>query len=72
MKRLKYFAILIILSFSILASCDLPGLGGGNNQKNIKISALATSESQIMAYMLKEQIEHDSNGEVQLQSNITQ
>lgn len=53
MKRLKYFAILIILSFSILASCDLPGLGGGNNQKNIKISALATSESQIMAYMLK-------------------
>ena len=63
MKRLKYFEILIILSFSILASCDLPGLGGGNNQKNIKISALATSESQIMAYMLKEQIEHDSNGE---------
>lgn len=52
----------MIASSLLLASCDLPGLGGGQSKNSVKISALATSESQIMAYMLKDLIEHDTNG----------
>ncbi|UQW82554.1 osmoprotectant ABC transporter substrate-binding protein [Staphylococcus edaphicus] len=64
MKYLKHLVILILVSSIFLASCDLPGLGGGQSKNSVKISALATSESQIMAYMLKELIEHDTNGKV--------
>lgn len=63
MKHLKRFLFFILTSTFLLASCDLPGLGGGQSKNTVKISALATSESQIMAYMLKELIEHDTNGE---------
>ncbi|MGW7997562.1 osmoprotectant ABC transporter substrate-binding protein [Staphylococcus xylosus] len=63
MKHLKRFLFFILASTFLLASCDLPGLGGGQSKNTVKISALATSESQIMAYMLKELIEHDTNGE---------
>ncbi|MCU5746839.1 osmoprotectant ABC transporter substrate-binding protein [Staphylococcus sp. SQ8-PEA] len=53
--------LFILLSVLILSTaCDLPGLSGSPKaKKNIKVSALATSESQIMAYMIKDLIEHD-------------
>ena len=53
MKFLKRFVILVLFSTIFLASCELPGLGGGQSKSTVRISALATSESQIMAYMLK-------------------
>ena len=62
MKFFKRIIYLLIASSLLLASCDLPGLGGGQSKNSVKISALATSESQIMAYMLKDLIEHDTNG----------
>ncbi|MCY1563725.1 osmoprotectant ABC transporter substrate-binding protein [Staphylococcus pettenkoferi] len=62
MSRLRYGMIIILICVMTLAGCDLPGLGGSTQgKKNIKVSALATSESQIMAYMIKDLIEHDSN-----------
>lgn len=64
MTYLRSFLFFIIASTLILSSCDLPGLGGGQSKNTVKISALATSESQIMAYMLKELIEHDTKGEI--------
>ena len=64
MKHLRRFLFFILASTFLLASCDLPGLGGGQSKNTVKISALATSESQIMAYMLKELIEHDTKGEI--------
>lgn len=64
MKYLRSFLFFILASTLILSSCDLPGLGGGQSKNTVKISALATSESQIMAYMLKELIEHDTKGEI--------
>lgn len=62
MKFLKCFTLFLIFCTIFLAGCDLPGLNGGQSKKDIKITALATSESQIMAYMLKDKIEHDSHG----------
>lgn len=62
MKFMKCFTLFLIFCTMFLASCDLPGLSGGQSKKDIKITALATSESQIMAYMLKDKIEHDSKG----------
>lgn len=62
MKFFKRIIYLLIASSLLLASCDLPGLGGGQSKNSVKISALATSESQIMAYMLKDLIEHDTKG----------
>lgn len=62
MKVFKCFTLFLIFCSIFLAGCDLPGLNGGQSKKDIKITALATSESQIMAYMLKDKIEHDSNG----------
>jgi len=64
MKFIKQILFLILASTILLASCDLPGLGSGQSKDTVKISALATSESQTMAYMLKELIEHDSKGKV--------
>ena len=64
MRFLKRNLFLLIISTVLLAGCALPGLGGGQSQKSVKISALATSESQIMAYMLKELIEHDTKGKI--------
>ncbi|WP_436859744.1 osmoprotectant ABC transporter substrate-binding protein [Staphylococcus caeli] len=64
MKIMKRMLFLILASTILLASCDLPGLGSGQSKDTVKISALATSESQTMAYMLKELIEHDTNGKV--------
>ncbi|WP_251942751.1 osmoprotectant ABC transporter substrate-binding protein [Staphylococcus sp. Marseille-Q5304] len=65
MRKYKYLTLVIILCTLVLASCDLPGLGGGNAKKQVKISALATSESQIMAYLIKEQIEHDTHHKIE-------
>ncbi|HLR19921.1 MAG TPA: osmoprotectant ABC transporter substrate-binding protein [Staphylococcus sp.] len=64
MKFSKYILILIITSTIVLSSCDLPGLGASQSKDSVKISALATSESQIMAYMIKDLIEHDTEGEI--------
>ena len=64
MNFTKYILILSIACTVFLSSCALPGLGGSQTNKTVKISALATSESQIMAYMLKELIEHDTKGKI--------
>lgn len=57
MKFFKCFTLFLIFCAIFLTGCDLPGLNGGQSKKDIKITALATSESQIMAYMLKDKIE---------------
>ncbi|AYU54328.1 osmoprotectant ABC transporter substrate-binding protein [Staphylococcus debuckii] len=63
MHRFRNILIVILFSTVMLSGCDLPGLGGGSG-KNVKITALATSESQIMAHMIRLQIEHDTHGKV--------
>ncbi|WP_432724591.1 osmoprotectant ABC transporter substrate-binding protein [Staphylococcus equorum] len=64
MKFSKHLFFLIIASTILLSGCGLPGLGGSQSKDEIKVSALATSESQIMAYMIINLIEHDTKGEI--------
>ncbi|WP_425424894.1 osmoprotectant ABC transporter substrate-binding protein [Staphylococcus schleiferi] len=52
-----------MLSLIILSGCSLPGLGG-TSKDSVKITALSTSESQIMAHMVRLKIEHDTKGKI--------
>lgn len=62
MKQFKRLFIVMLASMMVLSACSLPGLGGGV-QDPMRITALDTSESQIMAHMMRLMIEHDSDGE---------
>src|SRR5699024_6920591 len=64
MKKLKQYCIVLVLCLTVLSGCSLPGLGSNSSEQDIKITALATSESQIMSHMLRLLIEHDTNGEI--------
>jgi osmoprotectant transport system substrate-binding protein len=48
----------------VLTGCSLPGLGGKSTDDDVKITAVATSESQIMSHMLRLLIEHDTHGKI--------
>lgn len=64
MKKLKQYCIVLVLCLTVLSGCSLLGLGSNSSEQDIKITALATSESQIMSHMLRLLIEHDTNGEI--------
>ena len=64
MKKLKQYAIVLVLCLTVLSGCSLPGLGGNSSEQDVKITALATSESQIMSHMLRLLIEHDTNSKI--------
>ncbi|ATH59313.1 MULTISPECIES: osmoprotectant ABC transporter substrate-binding protein [Staphylococcus] len=64
MKKLKQYCIVLVLCLTVLSGCSLPGLGGNSSEDDVKITALATSESQIMSHMLRLLIEHDTNGKI--------
>ena len=63
MKYFKNLFIVALMSLTVLSGCSLPGLGGGANDP-VRITSLNTSESQIMAHMLRLLIEHDTDGEI--------
>ena len=62
-KGFKRFIVMIALSLIVLSGCSLPGLGS-RSDGDVRITALATSESQIMSHMLRLLIEHDTNGKI--------
>ncbi|CAL28838.1 osmoprotectant ABC transporter substrate-binding protein [Staphylococcus carnosus] len=64
MKTMKYYLILMVTCLVILSGCSLPGLGDSRSDDDVKITALATSESQIMSHMVRLIIEHDSHGKI--------
>lgn len=61
MKRLSKLLLVVVASLTILSGCTLPGLSG-SDKDSIKITALATSESQIMSHMVRLMIEHETDG----------
>ena len=63
MKQFKKMFIVMLTSLLVLSGCSLPGLGGGSDDP-IRITSLDTSESQIMAHLVRLMIEHDSDGEL--------
>lgn len=63
MKQFKKLFIVMFTSLMVLSGCSLPGLGGGTDDP-VRISAHDTSESQIIAHMVRLMIEHDTDGEI--------
>lgn len=64
MKQLQKLFIVMFTALLVLSGCSLPGLGGGSDDP-VRITSLNTSESQIMAHMVRLMIEHDTEGEIQ-------
>ncbi|HDF8248182.1 TPA: osmoprotectant ABC transporter substrate-binding protein [Staphylococcus aureus] len=64
MKKIKYILVEFVLSLTVLSGCSLPGLGSKSTKNDVKITALSTSESQIISHMLRLLIEHDTHGKI--------
>lgn len=62
-------AILMLVSLVILAGCSLPGLAS-TTKDTIKIGALGTSESQILAEMLSIMIERETDADTELVTHL--
>ncbi|WP_071130743.1 osmoprotectant ABC transporter substrate-binding protein [Enterococcus timonensis] len=54
----------------LLGSCSLPGLASNHDKNNISIIGGITTESQIMAAMISQLLEHDGNFETTLVNNL--
>lgn len=65
MKHVKSKLFILVICLVLLSGCGLPGLGDSKSNDDVKITAVATSESQIMAHMVRLQIEHDTKGKIQ-------
>lgn len=63
MKKLKKSIVVMLTSILVLSGCSLPGLGGGSDNP-VRITSLATSESQTMAHIMRLMIEHDTDGKI--------
>ncbi|NEF05144.1 osmoprotectant ABC transporter substrate-binding protein [Staphylococcus aureus] len=64
MKKIKYILVVFVLSLTVLSGCSLPGLSSKSTKNDVKITALSTSESQIISHMLRLLIEHDTHGKI--------
>lgn len=64
MKYMKRKLLILVACLVLLSGCSLPGLGGGNSNSDVKITALATSESQIISHIVRLLIEHDTKGKI--------
>lgn len=67
-KQIRYFLLTMAL-FMIVSGCSLPGLGGPA-EHTIKIGTLDTSESQTVGYIVKNMIEHYTDLQVSMVSNL--
>lgn len=61
--------IILLMLFLILSGCSLPGLTG-SAANTIKIGALGTSESHILAEMLAIMIERETNADTELVTHL--
>lgn len=70
MKKIKKL-LLIFLSLPIfLTSCSLPGLGG-NTKTNVVVATGSNTERQILGEIVKQMIEHHSDIDVSLITNLS-
>ncbi|WP_239253931.1 osmoprotectant ABC transporter substrate-binding protein [Listeria ilorinensis] len=68
-KRVTCLLAASLVLLTALAGCSLPGLGGGSDD-TIRVGSMSTTESQIMANIVKEMIEHDTDLKVELVNNL--
>lgn len=64
MKHYQKYIVVLVLCLTVLSGCNLPGLKNATAPDEVQITALATSESQIMSHMLRLLIEHDTHGKI--------
>ena len=69
MKKIKNIVALGLVAL-VLSSCALPGLGGGLNKEAIKVTGGVTTETQILAGIVKEMIEHYTDQKVEVINNL--
>ena len=68
--KIKIQSLIILLVSALLVSaCSLPGLGG-SSKNTIKISAMSTSESTTIAYIISGLIEHETDYKVEIIGNM--
>lgn len=70
MRKVKYYLLLLLLPLLVgLSGCGLPGLGSSGKDA-IKISSLSTTESQILANIVSDMVEHETDEKVELVNNL--
>ncbi|WP_203623786.1 MULTISPECIES: osmoprotectant ABC transporter substrate-binding protein [unclassified Lacticaseibacillus] len=69
MKKLAKLFVVLATAVLTLAGCGFPGISG-SDPKTIKIAALSTTESSVMANMLAELINHELGYPTTLVSNL--
>lgn len=71
MMRKKIGVMMVTLVVTLmLSSCSLPGLPSGNSKETISVGSMSTSESQILAGMVKEMVEHYTDIKVNMVNNL--
>ncbi|MGX6980166.1 osmoprotectant ABC transporter substrate-binding protein [Vagococcus elongatus] len=70
MKKLLYILTMVGLSL-VLVSCHLPGLPSGKSKNTVSVASLSSSESQILANLVKKMLEyHNEELQVNLVNNL--
>lgn len=68
-KRIRWFGVLALASALLLGGCSLPGLSGASDQ-TIKIGAQSITESEILANIIAQLIEHNTDLNTALIKNL--
>ncbi|MED1540489.1 osmoprotectant ABC transporter substrate-binding lipoprotein OpuCC [Bacillus inaquosorum] len=68
-KKIKWIGALALAFVLLLSGCSLPGLGGASDD-TIKIGAQSMTESEILANMMAQLIEHDTDLNTALVKNL--
>lgn len=68
-KKIRWIGALAFASVMLLSGCSLPGLGGAS-QDTIKVGAQSITESEILANMIAQLIEHDTDLNTALVKNL--
>lgn len=62
--------LLVLITLLALSGCSLPGLGGSVSEGAIKIGAMNYTEPNVLAYVLKGLIEHETDLTVEVLENL--
>ncbi|MFT8393066.1 MAG: osmoprotectant ABC transporter substrate-binding protein [Liquorilactobacillus ghanensis] len=67
-RQVTYFVLLLGILF--LGGCGLPGVGGTSNSQTIRIASQSSTESQIVANIIAELIQHELGYHTTLVNNL--
>lgn len=70
MKKLKKYLLIFIILPIFLTSCTLPGIGG-NTKTSVVVATGSNTERQILGEVVKQMIEHDTELDVSLITNLS-